>query len=258
MAGLVHVFGYYSFEANVLGWILENSPSYRTHNFRRRLENLNDPHNDPWDNHALDDLGEEHWTLEWTKHQEAGDFESLNKMMRRFPLDTGVFGVGYAGWGSGEKWITPATRILINPTQRLFDYYWKCYAERPITNIKHSMDMHILDHHQNDPEYKNYIYDTFVDYLKEDSVPFWKLQTAYHWGWKTCATDDDLAKAKQIALDEAISNVYEPDITVDLFELDIIDLCSKLECTYINSNGIDSMEREYNVFINYCEKVLKI
>ena len=42
------------------------------------------------------------------------------------------------------------------------------------------------------------MYTTFADYLKEDEI-LWKLQSAFWWGWKECAKDEDYIKAKQIA-----------------------------------------------------------
>ena len=105
MDRLVHVFGYYGSEASVLGWILEQSPSYSTNNFMRNLRWLNDPHQDPWDNHSGDKT---HWTHKWIYHQERGELDELNKIMTA----PGVWGISYGSWPTTKrKWKTPATCI---------------------------------------------------------------------------------------------------------------------------------------------------
>ncbi len=245
MDRLVHVFGYYGSEASVLGWILEQSPSYSTNNFMRNLRWLNDPYNDPWDNHSRDELD---WTHKWIYHQERGELEELNKIM----TGPGVWGVSYGAWPQTKtKWKTPAVCILLEPNQRTFDYYWRCYAERPINDVQNSFDMHILDHHQNNPDYRKYMETKWGKYLEQPGIAFWKLQTCYHWGWTEYATDEDLPKAKAIA--QNIEHTYHPDMMLDLFDLDLSKLCSKLEIEHTRF-----MDREYAMFLDYCTRTLKI
>ena len=246
MDDIVHVYGHYGAEAGVLGWLLENSPSYITNNFCRKLEKLNNPHNDPWDNHSTD-FDNTHWQYKWIEAQEKGDFDTLNNIMT-----PGVWGISY-GTFPQDIWYTTATKILVAPTDRVFEYYWKCYMERNILDVKNAFDMHINDHHQNNATYKECMYNTFGAYLKQNSVPFWKLQSAFHWGWKAIASNDDLQIAKDTAKNLIHNTGYNPDITVDIFELDLSALCSKLK---IKHSKI--MEREYAMFLDYCNRILKI
>ena len=57
--------------------------------------------------------------------------------------------------------------------------------------IEESFDMHIHDHRQDDPVYKEHMYKTFGEYLQMEEVEFWKLQTAFHWGLDRIAQDKD-------------------------------------------------------------------
>ena len=116
---------------------------FTTNNFLRNQRWLDDPHQDPWDNHSGDKM---HWTHKWIYHQERGELDELNNIMTA----PGVWGISYGAWPQTKrKWETPATCILVEPTQKTFDFYWQCYAERPIYDVQNSFDMHILDHHQN-------------------------------------------------------------------------------------------------------------
>jgi len=64
-------------------------------------------------------------------------------------------------------------------------------------------------------------------------------------------------KADKIKLENKIINVlktiYDPEIPVDIFELDLSALCSTLK---IEHSKI--MEREYAMFLDYCHRILKI
>lgn len=243
----VHVYGTFGAEVGILGWILEQSPSYKTKNFTCTEQQLLSTQSDPWDNHNADP---DHWSHKWIEIQESQtSFDKLNDIIASGD-QPGVWGISYGMWHK-DKWETPAIKLGIKGTPRVFKFWWKNYMERIILNPKRAFDMHIHDHHQDDPVYKKHMYETYADYFKEDTIPFWKLQCAFHWGFDRCVTDADKDKALEIASDN--SNPYPADIWVDIFSLDIKELCSKLECKYT-----EEMEKQYKIYLAYCENILKI
>jgi len=234
----VHLYGKYGAEVGVLGWILERSDTYLSSNFIYDTAQL-----DPWDNHS--DL-DTHWTHTWIEIQESGrQLDRLNQIMDTGPTP-GVWGISYGAW-KAPRWHTDAFKVGILQTEQACDYYWKNYALRTIHDVKEAFDLHIHDHYQNDSDRKKYMYNTYADYLERDSIAFWKLQAIFHWGFDRTVTDADYEAAKQEV--RRGTSRYPADITLDIFSLDIENLCSILECKY-NEN----MTHQYNLFLEYAKQ----
>ena len=110
--------------------------------------------------------------------------------------------------------------------------------------------MHIHDHRQDDPVYKERMYKIFGEYLQMEEVEFWKLQTAFHWGLDRIAQDED--EQHFIEMNMQHENFYEADIVIeDMFDIDLKDLCNKLGCEYV-----EAMQTEYNRFLTFAEETL--
>lgn len=243
----VHIYGNYGAEVGSLGWILQQSPTYKTENFKFNERELGNKFNDPWDNHSHDP---NHWSHTWIEIQENHkDLSSLNEIMLAGE-SPGIWGVSYGAWRVSH-WDTPATKLGIISTEKVFKFWWNCYMERIIYNPKESIDMHIHDHKQDDPEYKKYMYELCSDYLKLDAIPFWKLQCVFHWGFGRTVNDGDKTQAYNRAYND--SKGYPADIWVDMFDLDIEKLCSILECEYT-----PEMQKQYKIYLDYCENTLKL
>jgi len=242
----VHIYGQNGAETGVLGWILEQSCTYVSNNFRCS-NNFYELFRDPWDNHNNDP---DHWSHRWIEIQEEqwSDMELLEEeIVSKYPSPS-VWGISYGAWAN-EGWIPDTlTRVYIENTPELFDYWWSVYAKRPIRDIKESMDMHIHDHKQDNEKYRERIYSMFGEYLEMESVEFWKLQTAFHWGLDRIAVDED--EQHFIDMNRNHDNFYDYDIAVDILNLDIKDLCSKLGCEYT-----ETMQEEYNKFLQFVERV---
>jgi len=241
----VHIYGVYGFETGVLGWILEQSPTYISNNFKFNAESTEDP----WDNHTDDP---NHWSHKWIEIQETAgvDTSQLDELMAAHGTPS-VVGISYGAWMNND-WDAPTTiKIGIQATDRVFDAWWQAYATRTISDVRESIDMHIHDHRQDDPEYRKYMYHYFGEYAEMESVSFWKLQTAFHWEWKTIATDEDEEAARLYA--KQTFPRYPADIMVDIMNLDLQDLCKKLGCEYA-----PGMQEQYDLYLDYCENVLNV
>lgn len=240
----IHIYGTYGAETGVLGWILEQSPTYKTKNFSFDPERIKEDHADPWDNHSHDP---NHWSHKWIEIQETehSEMEGIEDIINAHPMPS-IWGISYGAWFNKYWDIDNLIKIAIEPTEEMFLYYWKVYAERPITNIKESIDMHIHDHAQDDQTYKEWMYNTFNEYLTMDSVPFWKLQTAFHWGYDRIATNDDINDAMSKAKENFPT--YPADMYIDLHEINLKDICQELECEYT-----DKMQEQLDIYYNYCK-----
>lgn len=243
----VHIYSQNGAETGVLGWILEKSPTYVSTNFKFSGEL--EPFRDAWDNHNTDP---DHWSHRWIQIQEEqwSDMELLeDEIVSKYPSPS-VWGISYGAWANDDWEPETLTRVYIKNTKKLFNYWWNVYAKRPIRDIKESMDMHIHDHKQDDPEYKKYMYETFGEYLNMYEVEFWKLQTAFHWGLDRIAQDDD--EEHFIKMNMQHENFYKADIVIeDFFNIDLKELCDKLGCKFV-----DSMQDEYNIFLEFAGEVL--
>lgn len=244
----VHIYSSAGPDCGALGWVLEKSPTYVTKNFTLNREDLTEIDVDPWDNHSDD---HEHWSHSFIEAQECNDPFYVNVMediIKNNSIGRGVWGISYGAWDQ-PIWESSAYKIGIETTEDTFSYYWKLYANRPIDDIKQSMDMHIHDHKQDDPVYREYMYTTFADYLTQDEIPFWKLQSAFWWGWKECAKDEDYIKAKEIAKPDRRC-IYPADIWIDdIFNLDLQDLCNKINCEYTQE-----MQDAYDFWVKWAKE----
>ena len=244
----VHIYSQNGAETGVLGWILQQSPTYVTKNFRCS-DDLFTKFRDPWDNHNSDP---NHWSHRWIEIQEEqwSEMELLEEeIVSKFPTPS-LWGISYGAWANDDWEPETLTRVYINNTEKLFRYWWKIYAKRPIKDIKESFDMHIHDHRQDDPVYKERMYDVFGEYLQMEQVEFWKLQTAFHWGLDRIAQDSD--EQHFIEMNMQHENFYEADIIIeDMFDIDLKDLCNELGCEYT-----EQMKIEYNRFLTFAEETL--
>tara|TARA_B100000035_G_C21033672_1_gene569736 strand:+ start:1444 stop:2205 length:762 start_codon:yes stop_codon:yes gene_type:complete len=244
----VHIYSSAGPDCGALGWVLEKSPTYASTNFKLNEDFLDKINVDPWDNHSQD---HNHWSHKMIEAQELDDpaYVPIMEDIINSNNDRSVWGISYGAWDQKE-WESNAYKIGITTTDENFDYYWKLYANRPIDDIQESMNMHIHDHHQDNPQYREYMYTTFADYLKEDEVPFWKLQSAFWWGFKECAKDEDVNKAKKIARSPDFKPCYPADFWIeDIFDLDLEDLCNKIDCIYT-----EEMQQAYDFWVKWAKE----
>lgn len=244
----VHIYSSAGPDCGALGWVLEKSPTYTTTNFKLNEDELHEKDIDPWDNHSDD---HDHWSHKMIEAQELRDpaFVPIMEDIINSHSGRGVWGISYGAWDQKE-WESSAYKIGLKTTEESFNYYWKLYANRPIDDIKESIDMHIHDHHQDDPKYKEYMYTTFAEYLEMDEVPFWKLQSAFWWGFKEIATDEDIKKAKMIARPATYCPRYPADFWIeDIFDLDLEDLCNKIDCVYT-----EEMQQAYDFWVKWAKE----
>lgn len=246
----VHIYSSCGPDAGALGYVLEMSPTYNSKNFTLNEDDLLEKDVDPWDNHSED---HNHWSHTFIEVQEQNDVTLVHKLedIMNSIDGRGVWGISYGAWDQ-QVWDSSAYKIGLQTTDETFDYYWKLYANRPIDDVKESMDMHIHDHKQDDPVYREYMYTTFADYLKEDEIPFWKLQSAFWWGWKECAKDEDYIKAKQIAKPPEHCD-YPADIWIeDVFNIDLFKLCNTIQCEYTLE-----MQNAYDFWVDWAKEQIK-
>ena len=246
----VHIYSSSGPDAGALVYILEMSPTYSSNNFTCNEDDFLEKDVDPYDNHSDE---HDHWSHTFIEVQEQDDptiVYKLEDIMNSID-GRGVWGISYGAWDQ-QVWESSAYKIGLKTTDQTFDYYWKLYANRPIDDIKESMDMHIHDHKQDDPVYREYMYTTFADYLTQDEIPFWKLQSAFWWGWKSCATDDDYIKAKEIAKPTEYCD-YPADIWIeDVFNIDLLNLCNKIQCVYTLE-----MQNAYDFWVAWAKEQIK-
>lgn len=252
-------------DAGILGYILERSPTYVSSNFLLNEDLLDNPNMDPWDNHADDDDHFSHTLVEY-QEDETTDFSDFIKTIEL--QDTpGVFGLSYGAW---KKEIpldhNNLNLVYIEESTRSFNMWFKMYMERVIPDVKNDIDMHIHDHYQDDPVYKEHMYNTFmvpyVEASKKSPVYFWMLQTCFHhnYDYVVKGTEEEKIAFKSLLMDDVGENRFkryntglDQCYTVDMFDLDIPALCVKLNIEYA-----DSMQTAYQQFKDYVTNVLQV
>ena len=164
----VHIYSSAGPDCGALGWVLEKSPTYTTTNFKLNEDELHEKDIDPWDNHSDD---HDHWSHKMIEAQELRDpaFVPIMEDIINSHSGRGVWGISYGAWDQKE-WESSAYKIGLKTTEESFNYYWKLYANRPIDDIKESIDMHIMINGRS--KYTEYMYTTFAEYLEMDERHF--------------------------------------------------------------------------------------
>jgi len=250
----------------VLGHILEQSDSYKSSNFCFNSSLYNDimmgreQNRDPWDNHSMD---KDHWSHKYIQHIEIADrsFEWLNSFVDSFNHPT-VFGISYGAYSKKDSWNNKQVQHIGSKYNREMTLiYFHCYFCREFNtdDVIESLDMHIHDHFQDDPEYRKYAMEKFgnaaIQISKSEPIEFWQLQSCYHHGYEGIPDKNrkdefiehitSSNKQSSIFLDN--NDVY----TIDPFDIDMYSICDKLE---IQPNK--KMNRSINQWNKFTKKIL--
>lgn len=273
-----YIYSYEGMTASILGWILQQSPSYSTeyfcyspHNIARDGSILTTvpkflPNSDPWDNHSDDDFD---WSHEYIACIEKNnlEFDWLNGFVKTFP-GRGIFGLSYGAYMKKSVWSNPDVNVILSQGEteesrdryrRLFiNAYWN--REFDMEELIEGIDMHVHDHKDSDPEYKTELLKKMAPAFnlidKQGFVRFWQCQMVYHHDWEDfpLETEENL-KELEYLYDDEISpsqNMFTNDssvVQVDIFNLNIPEICDIL--------GIEhhpEMDSAYNEFLEYCDE----
>jgi hypothetical protein len=249
--------------SSVLGWILQQSPSYESEYFVFNNSIFNKSSRlDPWDNHSDDP---DNWAHDFIKDVEDEnlhkDFNWLNTFVNNLKCNS-IFGLSYGSWTKTIPWTTGIKQIVIHPTDKLFNFYYEIYERRPI-NVKElliSIQMHVHDHKQDNKEYNKHmmdnIYPKALEYAERGELEFWQLQSCFHHKGVSIPDRSEYKtirnKIKQdITADYDFKYDSNAIVITDLFNISIKKLCKNLDIVYTNS-----MELEYNKFLNYVDKFI--
>jgi hypothetical protein len=264
----LHIYSATMMDTGVIGCVLQQSSSFNSENFQCQDRFLKNPYVDPWDNHQMD---KSHWS-----HKAIECQEDLSKSYTDWlyilnqQKSNWCWGLSYGGWPKDHPWDVENSNLnmlYLEPCNRTFDMWFKCYMERPITEIKRSFDMHIHDHHQDNLDYKKYMYEKFmmpyIHMYYPKGIPFWVLQSCFHHEGNDIITDPESQVQKfkdSIRDDTMLGNSYsecnannENFYVTNLFNIDIKDTCAKLDIEYN-----DQMFVEYQKFIEYVNNVLQV
>lgn len=248
--------------ASVLGWILQQSPSYESKYFKFNNYQYKDTtRHDPWDNHSDDPDDWSHAFIEDVEDQTLHDnFSWLDEFVNNFKCNS-IFGLSYGAWSKSVPWNNNINQIVIKPTDKLFDFYYELYEKRPIdvAQLNDSLRMHIHDHKQDNEDYRKHIMDNVYPEAMKYAVPgnleFWQLQSCFHHKGSTVPSlEEEQSVKNKIRSDIFQTNfVYNDNAIVieDLFNIDIKELCKKLDIVYTVH-----VENEYKKLFNYVSKFI--
>lgn len=260
-----YIFSEEGLTTGILGWILQQSPSYESNFFRfdytgrgRTLAR----HTDPWDNHSHD---HNHWSHAYIENIEKGnsDFTWLNAYLDSFPIRT-IFGLSYGAWNKRSPWINDKVDlILVESTALTFELFFDTYHRRSMTvdDVIESIDMHIHDHHQDNPEYREHLFTVFgnaaIEQAKQSNLEFWQLQYFFHHRGDRLLSMDEVEVMKAELRHDLLDNNHsfkeknKHAIVVDIFNLQLPELCQQLNIVYS-----ENMQAEYNKFLNFYKMIL--
>lgn len=245
--------------SSVLGWIIQQSASYNSNFFKFDWTGENNTialHTDPWDNHSLDPA---HWSHEYIEHIETPDenFDWMDNFVNSFKSRT-IFGLSYGAWNKTTAWNNPSLDLIsVKSTRRTIEIFFNCYHARPLSaeDVVESLDMHIHDHHQDNTEYRQWVYNTYgnqaINMAKDKSLEFWQLQYMFHHNGTSFPEVSERSNiidtyVKHI-LDETHAftkrNVYKE---FDILDLNLHNVCDQLSIEYS-----DQMQKEYKLFMDY-------
>ena len=120
--------------------------------------------------------------------------------------------------------------------------------------------MHVHDHKQDNKEYNKHmmdnIYPKALEYAERGELEFWQLQSCFHHKGVSIPDRSEYKtirnKIKQdITADYDFKYDSNAIVITDLFNISIKKLCKNLDIVYTNS-----MELEYNKFLNYVDKFI--
>jgi hypothetical protein len=247
-----------------LGWFLQQSESYKSNFFTVGEHNLVEAylHPDPWDNHSSDP---DHWSHQYIECIEKmdDDFAWINSFVSGFTKRT-IFGLSYGAWSKLIPWKNKTVDLIyIEPTEQTYQLFFNSYLRRPVDMdfVKESIDMHVHDHHQDDPVYREHIYSSVYNdalkYAELGELRFWQLQHCFHHGGTEIPSPDRHDEMRKITFSDKIAPYYEKNekrcIVVDIFNLDIKNICEKLDIIYN-----DKMEYEYQRFLKFADDIAQV
>ena len=252
-----HAFVYSSMPmmASLLGWILQQSDSYKSNYFRYDALAV-----DPWDNHSDDPDNWSHAFIEDVEDEVLGnDFTWLNEFVDSFKCNT-IFGLSYGGWRKNKPWYNNNIfEILILPTNRLFDLFYQVYEKRLVSpnELLENIKMHVHDHKQDNKIYNermmNEIYPNALEYAKRNELEFWQLQYCFHHGGASIPALSEMNNIKNTIQSEISStNFVKNNDTVvieDLFNINLKELCKNLNIIHN-----EHMELAYNKFLDFVDE----
>jgi hypothetical protein len=244
---------------SVLGWILQQSNSYDSNFFRFGWTTDNNtiaPHTDPWDNHSLEPA---HWSHAYIEHIEQVDnnFVWIDNFVNDFKSRS-IFGLSYGAWNKSAAWTNESVELIsIKSSRKTVEIFFDCYHARPLSaeDVVESLNMHIHDHHQDNLEYRRWVYDTYgekaIAMAKDNNLEFWQLQFMFH---------HDGISFPDISERDNIINTYVTHILEESHaftkrnnykEFDILDLNLHNVCNQLSIEYSDAMLVEYNRFLDY-------
>lgn len=256
-----HIYSSTPMAASLLGWILQQSDSYKSNFFVCDDENLEKAHMDPWDNHSA---AEDDWSHAYIEDIESDvtryEFDWLDSFVDSFVVRS-IFGLSYGEWKKSIVWHnSKLDTILILSTDRLRELFYESYERRLVDKetFLENIKMHVHDHRQNDESYNEYImnliYEDGLKCIENDSLEFWQMQYCFHHkgnGIPDKSSEDTIKQ--QIMSELTDDTVCYDGIEVDLFNLDLKALCKQLDIVYN-----DKMEEEYNKFLDYVNNVVQV
>ena len=276
----------YSFEgmsASIVGWIIQQSPSFKSDNFKfseyLELElvhkfwqpgDRNDI--DPWDNHSEDT---DNWTHDYIQAIEKNDndFDWMDDFVASLDVRT-VFGLSYGAYSKRSVWNNPNCHVVIvgppsyehentNKYKKMFAMaYWSRKFDQ--NELVESFDMHVHDHHGDNEDYRIALGRRLGNSRQEaadGTLEFWQLQAAYHHDYPV--VPDNTPENKQQFIDKVFAeeifsanNLYkrfkeDPTVIhIDLFNLNILEICSALDIEY--SSAMCDQYEIFERFYDFC------
>lgn len=256
-------------QTGTLGWILQQSPSYKSNYFKFRCVYskehkrwMKQRHVDPWDNHSLNP---NHWSHAYIESIENinENYEWIDSFVDTFKERT-VFGLSYGGWTKSLPWDNKNVDLIcVESNDKTVELFIDTYLKRTMTpeEVEESLNMHIHDHHQDDEDYRKHIYNIVgekaIKYAQDNQqIEFWQLQYCFHHGGDRLLEKDeiDIMKKKYyntIMEAQSFTTLNHDRIKYyDIFNLDLKKISEDLNIEYV-----DKMQQEYNVFIDFSDMV---
>lgn len=265
-----YIYSFDGMSTGVLGWILQDSPSYKTEFFQMDSASLyqKEISHDPWDNHGDN---EKHWSHKYIKNLEVknDDFSWFDNFVDSFP-GPGIFGLSYGSYQKTSVWKKPNVKVLLSTPlddsskakykTMFIETYWK--RKLDVEDLVESVDMHTHDHKEDCSVYKFTLLGRIqraIDLAKERQLEFWQLQMIYHHEYDHVPEQTEEEYTKLYALyDEEVhseTSLLHNDkdvIKADLFNLDLKELCTQLQIEYC-----EEMEHNYNQFLDWFHRFEK-
>ena len=253
----LHIYTSLGMPTGVLGYIFEQSPSFFSNNFCfDKMQYNRGGSVDPWDNHTDDDP---HWThtyIEYTEKRDS-DFAFLDNFVRTFEARS-VFGVSYGGYAKQSAWENNILQHVGTPlNEKMFDLWFECYMTRVFDydDVVDSIRAHIHDHHQDNPEYREYVMNeygnTAMELAREGTLEFWQLQTCYHHNHTRLPHITYKDTFRKYLRDEYMEkehhfNTRNDTYMVDPLNINVYTICDDLKIQY--SQGMQTAVDQWNSF----------